>query len=136
LTRAGTCDILVCTTWQKIYQQVPGENKMAYDEKLAQRIRLEMAAIQGIVEKKMFGGIGFLIHGNMACGVNGENLIVRVGPQQYEAALAEPHVGPFDMTGRPMTGWVVIAPEGCATEQSLSSWIQRGVAVAQSLPEK
>ena len=72
----------------------------------------------------------------MACGVNRENLIVRVGPEQYYAALAEPHVRPFDMTGRPMKGWVVVAPDGCATEADLGSWIQRGVAIAQSLPEK
>jgi hypothetical protein len=109
---------------------------MAYDEKLAERIRGHMASIQDLVEKKMFGGIGFLIQGNMACGVNGENLIVRVGPEQYEAALKEPHVGQFDMTGRPMKGWVVVAPEGIATEAELGSWIQRGVVIAQSLPEK
>jgi hypothetical protein len=95
-----------------------------------------MAPIQGSVEKRMFGGIGFLIGGNMACGVNRENLIVRVGPEQYDAALAEPHVRPFDMTGRPMKGWIVVAPDGCATEADLGSWIQRGVAIAQSLPEK
>jgi hypothetical protein len=109
---------------------------MAYDEELAERIRGQMAPIQGSVEKRMFGGIGFLIGGNMACGVNRENLIVRVGPEQYDAALAEPHVRPFDMTGRPMKGWIVVAPDGCATEADLGSWIQRGVAIAQSLPEK
>jgi len=109
---------------------------MAYDEQLAERIRGQMAPIQGSVEKRMFGGIGFLIGGNMACGVNRENLIVRVGPEQYDAALAEPHVRPFDMTGRPMKGWIVVAPDGCATEADLGSWIQRGVAIAQSLPEK
>ena len=109
---------------------------MAYDEQLAERIRGQMAPIQGSVEKRMFGGIGFLIGGNMACGVNRENLIVRVGPEQYDAALAEPHVRPFDMTGRPMKGWIVVAPDGCATEADFGSWIQRGVAIAQSLPEK
>ena len=109
---------------------------MAYDERLAGRIRGQMASVQGFVEKRMFGGIGFLIHGNMACGINGENLIIRVGAEQYQAALAEPHVRPFDMTGRPMTGWVVIAPEGCTTEADLRSWVQRGIAVAQSLPAK
>ena len=109
---------------------------MAYDKELAERIRGQMAPIQGSVEKRMFGGIGFLIGGNMACGVNRENLIVRVGPEQYDAALAEPHVRPFDMTGRPMKGWIVVAPDGCATEADLGSWIQRGVAIAQSLPEK
>ena len=109
---------------------------MGYDEKLAERARRHLASIPGFTEKKMFGGIGYMIHGNMACGVNGTHLIVRVGPELYEAALAEPHTGPFDMTGRPMKGWIVVTPEGCAAEADLGSWIQRGVALAQSLPAK
>ncbi len=109
---------------------------MAYDEKLAERISRHLESIPGLVEKKMFGGIGFLIHGNMACGVNGQNLIVRVGPDRYEAALAEPHVGPFDMTGRPMKGWIVVRPGGYSTEMELGAWIQKGISVAQSLPAK
>jgi TfoX/Sxy family transcriptional regulator of competence genes len=109
---------------------------MPYDENLAERIRGRMASIPGFVEKKMFGGIGFMIQGNMACGVNGDNLIVRVGPEQYEDALSQPHVGMFDMTGRAMKGWVSVAPEGCAAEADLDSWIERGIAVARSLPPK
>jgi hypothetical protein len=117
-------------------KRLPQEGEMAYDENLAERIRGKMVSSPGFVEKKMFGGIGFMIHGNMACGVNGDNLIVRVGPERYEAALSEPHVGLFDMTGRPMKGWIVVAPEGCATDADLGSWIERGVAVARSLPPK
>jgi TfoX/Sxy family transcriptional regulator of competence genes len=109
---------------------------MAYDEALAKKVRSHLASIPGLVEKKMFGGVGFMIHGNMACGVNGQDLIVRVGPEQYEAALAEPFIRPFDMTGRPMKGWIVAKPEAYATEDELGYWIQRGVAFAQTLPAK
>ena len=74
---------------------------MPYDEALAQRIRRVLAPQPGLTEKKMFGGVGFLIRGNMACGVHGDNLIVRVGPARYEEALAQPHARVFDRTGRP-----------------------------------
>ena len=84
---------------------------MAYDEGLAHRVREVLRDLPGLVEKKMFGGIGFLVHGNMACGVNGDELIVRVGPEGYQEALARPHARPFDMTGRPMKGWVWVASE-------------------------
>jgi hypothetical protein len=120
------------TTTNRLFQ----EGEMAYDEELAERIREHLASTLGFEEKKMFGGVGYMIRGNMACGVNGTDLIIRVGPEQYEAALAEAHVGPFDMTGRPMKGWIVVAPAGYATESDLRSWIQRGIAVAQSLPPK
>jgi len=109
---------------------------MAYDEGLAQRVREELGGLPGYVEKKMFGGIGFMLHGNMACGVNGENLIVRVGPEGYERALAEPHTKQFDMTGRPMKGWVVVSGEGCEAEGDLQAWVQKGVEFALSLPAK
>ncbi len=109
---------------------------MAYDEGLAQRVREAMGELPGYVEKKMFGGVGFMLHGNMACGVNGEDLIVRVGPERYESALAGRHTRPFDMTGRPMRGWVVITAEGCAADQDLKAWVQQGVEYALSLPAK
>lgn len=109
---------------------------MKYDEDLAQRMRAEMERIPGFAEKKMFGGIGFLINGNMACGLNGSNLIVRVGPEDYEQALGKPFARVFDMTGRPMKGWITVAPEGYAAEKDLKSWIRQGVAFAQSLPAK
>jgi TfoX/Sxy family transcriptional regulator of competence genes len=109
---------------------------MAYDEGLAHRIREILADQPGLVEKKMFGGIGFMLHGNMACGVNKEDLIVRVGPEQYETALAGPHVKPFDLTGRPMTGWVMVEPDGYESDEALKGWVQQGVDFALSLPSK
>ncbi len=109
---------------------------MAYDLKLTQRIREKLAGIPGLEEKKMFGGVGFLIQGNMACGVNGDELIVRVGPQQDQAALSRPHTRPFDMTGRPMQGWVMVAPAGVNTDDELQAWIELGVEFAKTLPAK
>lgn len=109
---------------------------MAYDEGLAQRIREEIGELPGYVEKKMFGGIGFMLHGNMACGVIGEDLIVRVGPERYESALAQQYAKPFDMTGRPMRGWVVVTENGYASDEDLGAWVQQGVSYAESLPAK
>ena len=109
---------------------------MAYDKILVQRVREEMSDLPGYVEKKMFGGVGFMLNGNMACGVNGADLIVRVGPELYESALAEPHTKPFDMTGRPMKGWVFVIAEGCEADGNLKAWVQRGVEYALSLPAK
>ncbi|MGD9049397.1 MAG: TfoX/Sxy family protein [Anaerolineae bacterium] len=109
---------------------------MAYDEGLAQRIRDSLQEAPGLVEKKMFGGIGYMLQGNMACGVNQDTLIVRVGPDRYEEALSRPHTRVFDMTGRPMKGWVVVAPEGIEEDDDLDQWIQQGVDFALSLPAK
>jgi TfoX/Sxy family transcriptional regulator of competence genes len=109
---------------------------MAYDEGLTHRVREEMAELPGYVEKKMFGGIGFMLRGNMAAGVNGEDLIVRVGREAYQEALAEPHTRPFDMTGRPMTGWIVVTPKGYESDDDLRTWLQRGADCALSLPAK
>jgi hypothetical protein len=109
---------------------------MAYDEGLAQRVREEVSELPGYVEKKMFGGVGFMLRGNIACGVNGTDLIVRVGPERYESALAASHTRPFDMTGRPMKGWVVVMAEGCEADTDLQAWVQQGVAFALSLPAK
>jgi TfoX/Sxy family transcriptional regulator of competence genes len=109
---------------------------VAYNEGLAQRVREVLGDQPGLVEKKMFGGVGFLVQGNMACGVNKEDLIVRVGPERYEGALAEAHTRPFDMTGRPMTGWVVVTATGYASDAELARWVQEGLAFALSLPAK
>jgi TfoX/Sxy family transcriptional regulator of competence genes len=109
---------------------------MAYDENLANRIRAELGPIPGLVEKKMFGGTGFLVQGNMACGVHGNDLIVRVGPERYEQALATPYAKPFDMTGRPMSGWVVVTPAGFSGEDDLRAWVRQGLEYALSLPAK
>jgi hypothetical protein len=109
---------------------------MAYDRDLAERVWQAMAGTPGLVEKKMFGGTGYLLYGNMACGVNGPNLIVRVGPQAYQEALEQPGVQVFDLTGRPMSGWVQVTPAGLSDQAALQAWIGRGVQFAQSLPPK
>jgi TfoX/Sxy family transcriptional regulator of competence genes len=109
---------------------------MAYDTGLAERMRAELGRLPDLVEKKMFGGVGFLVRGNMACGVHGDDLIVRVGPENYEQALTRPHTRPFDMTGRPMAGWIVVAPQGCKADGDLQAWIRQGIAYARSLPVK
>lgn len=109
---------------------------MAYDEALAQRVRAALDELPGLVEKKMFGGIGFMVRGNMACGVNKDDLIVRVGGDRYEEALSEPHVRPFDLTGRPMKGWVTVRPPGYKADSELRRWVQQGVGFALSLPAK
>jgi hypothetical protein len=109
---------------------------VAYDEALADRIRELVAGERNLSEKKMFGGLAFLINGNMSVGVLGEELIVRVDPTQADAALKEPGARPFDMTGRPMKGWVMVGGAGIKDEPALAKWTGRGVAYASSLPKK
>jgi hypothetical protein len=109
---------------------------MGFNEILALRIRQILAAQAGIQEKKMFGGVGFMFNGNMACGVHKEYLIVRVGSANYKPAISRPHTRPFDMTGRLMAGWVMVEPEGYASESDLRMWINMGLAFAQTLPAK
>lgn len=109
---------------------------MAYDENLAERVRSHLAGMPLLVEKKMFGGVGFLLQGNMACGVHGENLIVRVDPQEYEEMLSKQHVRPFDMTGKPMKGWIFVLPEGVGSEAELEDWVKTGLDYAWRLPAK
>lgn len=109
---------------------------MAYNEKLAARVRALLDSVDGYVEKKMFGGICCLINGNMACGITGGSLIVRVGKNGYKAALAHAHTRQFDMTGRAMTGWVIVDPPGIATTAALKEWLDIGVQFAQGLPPR
>jgi TfoX/Sxy family transcriptional regulator of competence genes len=109
---------------------------MAYDEDLANRVREQLAREDAVTEQEMFGGIAFLLGGNMAVGVSRENLMVRVGADQGEVALEEPHTRPFDMTGRPMKAWVLVEPAGVGDDASLAAWVERGVAFARSLPAK
>jgi hypothetical protein len=109
---------------------------MAFDEKLAERIRRQLAEQGGVVEKRMFGGVAFLLNGNMCCGVHKAALMVRLAPQASEAALRKPHTRIFDLTGRPMKGWVLVEPEGLQTAAALKKWISQGVAYAGSLPPK
>jgi TfoX/Sxy family transcriptional regulator of competence genes len=109
---------------------------MPYDDVLAARLRAVLGSITGLEEKKMFGGVGFLVDGNMACGVHQDDLIVRVGAAIYGQSLLQPHTRPFDMTGRPMAGWIMVEPQGCDTQAKLEEWVDRGVAFARSLPPK
>lgn len=109
---------------------------MSYDPTLARRVQTALGSLPGLTEKKMFGGVGYLMNGNMACGVHGDGLIVRLDPARYDSALRQPHVRVFDLTGRPMKGWVVVGPAGCTTDEALRSWVAQGVAFAQTLPEK
>ena len=109
---------------------------MVYDEMLAARVRDLVKDIPGFDEKKMFGGVGYLLNGNMACGVNKKDLIIRVGPEGYESGLQKPHTKQFDMTGRPMTGWIVVKEEGHTSDNDLAGWVQKGVESAISLPPK
>lgn len=106
------------------------------DELLMQRIRPLLAGLPGLVEKRMFGGVGFIMQGNMACGIHKGELIVRVGPDRYVEALGKPHARPFDLTGRPMQGWLTVAPPGFAVDADLRRWVQRGVEYALTLPAK
>ena len=108
---------------------------MAYNIELAKRISATFGNIP-IVEKKMFGGVGYLLHGNMACGVLDDALIVRVGLEDYEAALKRPHTRVFDTTGRVMRGWVMVSPKGTSNENDLSDWVEQGIKFALTLPLK
>jgi TfoX/Sxy family transcriptional regulator of competence genes len=110
---------------------------MAYDEDLANRIRELMAAESGVTEKKMFGGLAFLIDGNMSVSASGQGgLMVRVDPDQTDALVAKAHARPFEMRGREMQGWLRVDPEGVRTKRQLEAWVRRGVAYARSLPPK
>jgi TfoX/Sxy family transcriptional regulator of competence genes len=110
---------------------------MAHDSKLAERIRAEVQGLP-VVEKKMFGGVGYILDGNMACGILGADLIVRVGLEDYERLLGQPHVKVFTMKNgpRPMKGWLMVEPEICKSAKQLSQWIQLGVEFASTLPPK
>jgi TfoX/Sxy family transcriptional regulator of competence genes len=110
--------------------------KVAYDHDLAERIRAHVANQAGQTEKEMFGGIGFFIYGNMACGVIGDELVVRVGPAKYQQALDAAATRPFDITGRPMKGWITVETDGLVSDQNLASWVEKGVEFAGSLPRK
>jgi TfoX/Sxy family transcriptional regulator of competence genes len=109
---------------------------MAFDESLAARIRDALARKRGVEEKKMFGGVGFLLNGNMLVGVWKDSLIVRFGPDSYDHALLEPHVKEFDITGRPMKGWVLVEPEGVEDDDQLKDWIVRALKFVGKLPAK
>ncbi len=110
---------------------------MAYDEDLANRIRELMAGEAGVIEKRMFGGLAFLIGGNMSMAASGQGgLLLRVDPDDTDALLEKPHARPFEMRGRAMRGWLRVDPEGVRTKRQLAPWVKRGVEYARSLPPK
>lgn len=108
---------------------------MAYNLKLAERIRSQLDDIP-FVEKKMFGGVGFLLGGNLACGVNKSDLIVRIDPEKEATLLKKPYAKPFDLTGKPMKGWLLVEADGVKTDKQLSAWVKEGVEFASTLPAK
>lgn len=111
---------------------------MPYDQILASRMEgiLDQIHPAGFLAKKMFGGVAYLWQGNLACGVHKDTLIVRVGPDAYLDSLNRPGARPFDLTGRPMSGWVSVTRTGFETDEALKEWIDLGVRFAQSLPAK
>jgi TfoX/Sxy family transcriptional regulator of competence genes len=109
---------------------------MAYDEGLAERLIDATAGIEGISQKKMFGGLCFLVSGNMCLGIVKDELMVRVGADAYEECLAQPHAREMDFTGRAMKGMIYIGTEGFEDDTDLEDWVARGLAFAQSLPPK
>jgi|SRR5208283_4484916 len=109
---------------------------MAFDESLAARIRDALVRKKGIEERKMFGGICFLLNGNMLVGVWKDSLIARLGPEQGDEALLEPHVKVFDITGKPMKNWILVEPEGVVEDEQLKDWIQWAVKFVGKLPGK
>ena len=111
---------------------------MTYSEAQAERVRKKLAGQRGITEKEMFGGVAFLIGGNMAVGVHGEDLIVRVEPAQTDALLREVGAKPFDLGpgGRSPAGWLLVGPSGFRKDADLRTWVGRGMAYASSLPNK
>jgi TfoX/Sxy family transcriptional regulator of competence genes len=110
---------------------------MAYDEDLANRVREQLAGEEGVTEKKMFGGVAFLLHGNMAVSASGQGgLLVRIDPNDTEEALEQPHVALMEMGGRSMAGWIRVAPEGLKSDADLAAWVRRGVDFAKTLPPK
>jgi len=110
---------------------------MAYDEDLAHRLRELLTEEVAVTEKKMFGGLAFLMNGNMCVSASRKGgLLVRIDPADTDAALARPHVKLMKMGGRTMAGWIIVAPEGVKTKREVAAWVKRGVAFAKTLPPK
>ena len=110
---------------------------MAFDAELADRIRKQLGKQKSLTEKKMFGGIAFMLNGNMCCGVHSQEMIVRIDPEKTNEALAKMHTRIFDLSGgRPMKGWILVHSKGLSTEKGLAKWVKVGVDYAKSLPQK
>lgn len=109
---------------------------MPYDAKLARRIHSVLAQTKGVTEKKMFGCVGYLLNDHVLVGVWGDSLIVRVGPKVYEEALREFDVREFDITGRPMRGWIAVGPAGISDDDELKCWVDTAIKFVRTLPAK
>ncbi len=109
---------------------------MPFDESLAERVRSLLGGDYSLKEKRMFGGLAFMVNGYMCCGIVDKSLVVRVGVKGYRKALSQPHARPMDFTGRPMRGFVYVGPRGYRSTSDLRSWIQRGLHFVVSLPPK
>jgi len=109
---------------------------MAYDESLAERLRGALAGQPKLVEKKMFGGIAFMVRGNMCCGVVGSDLMARIGPEEFEAMLKRPHAREMDFTGKPLRGFLYVDREGVRTDGQLRRWVEKSLKYVLSLPPK
>lgn len=109
---------------------------MAFSESLALRIRQVVLNQRGLTEKRMFGSVAFLLYGNVCVGVWKNSLIVRLDPESYGKALTDEHVQEFDITGRPMKGWVLVQPDGIESDEQLNGWIDRSLAFVRTLPPK
>lgn len=107
---------------------------MAYDERLAQRIRKALTGNRGLAERKMFGGLCFLLRGRMCCGIVGRRLVARVRSELYAPSLRRPHVRPMDFTGKPLRGFVYVMPAGLKNDTALKGWIAEGIRQARSRP--
>ena len=109
---------------------------VSYDEATAERIRRILSRRRDVVEKKMFGGLCFMVNGGMCCGLTSAALMVRVGRDRHRGALAQPHARPMDFTGRPLAGMVYVDPKGYRTDAGLAKWVQRGTDFVSTLPAK
>ena len=109
---------------------------MAFNASLTDRIRPRLQSHKGFTEKRMFGGVAFLLNGNMCCGVHADSMIVRLNPADTDKALSSKHVRIFDLTGRPMKGWILVDAKGLAKDGDLSKWMDMAVRYAASLPPK
>jgi hypothetical protein len=109
---------------------------MPYSDSLAQRIRHALRGRRGVVEKKMFGGVGFMLHGHLCVGIWKDSLITRLEKDDAKAALDEPHVKPFDITGKPMAGWLLVEAAGLESDAELGPWLERSIDYVKTLPKK
>jgi TfoX/Sxy family transcriptional regulator of competence genes len=109
---------------------------LSYDPEAAERVRQLLSGRDDVVEKRMVGGLSFLVNGNMCCGITGTALMVRVGAEGRERALRQPHVRPMRLGGRALSGFICVDPEGFAADDALAQWVQRGLDLASGLPPK